>query len=91
MPNLTKERKKKMAKIITRKTKEEKPTLEEAQNLVAEGGLVELVYLQDGTQLLVDEEGLLKGKDVNPIASLWANALIVGEAIHLKGNARWLD
>lgn len=91
MPNLNKERKKKMAKIITLKTKAEKPSLERAQALVADGGLIELVELQDGTQLIVDEEGLLKGKDVNPIASLLANTLIVGEALHLHGQARWLD
>ena len=80
-----------MAKIITLKKRSEKPTLERAQALVAGGGLVELVELRDGSQLIVDEEGLLKGKGVNPIASLLAQTLIVGEALHLQGQARWLD
>ena len=80
-----------MAKIITLKKRSERPTLERAQALVAGGGLVELVELRDGSQLIVDEEGLLKGKDVNPIASLLAQTLIVGEALHLQGQARWLD
>lgn len=80
-----------MAKIITLKKRSERPTLDRAQALVAGGGLVELVELRDGSQLIVDEEGLLKGKDVNPIASLLAQTLIVGEALHLQGQARWLD
>lgn len=80
-----------MAKIITLKKRSERPSLERAQALVAGGGLVELVELRDGSQLIVDEEGLLKGKDVNPIASLLAQTLIVGEALHLQGQARWLS
>ena len=80
-----------MAKIITLKKRSERPSLERAQALVAGGGLVELVELRDGSQLIVDEEGLLKGKGVNPIASLLAQTLIVGEALHLQGQARWLD
>lgn len=80
-----------MAKIITLKKRSEKPSLERAQALVAGGGLVELVELRDGSQLIVDEEGLLKGKGVNPIASLLAQTLIVGEALHLQGQARWVD
>lgn len=65
----------------------EKPTLEEVQKIV--GGWVELVTLPDGNQLLVDEEGLLKGKRVNEAASLLAGKIIVGEAVILTKTARW--
>ena len=62
------------------------PSLEEAQKFVE--GFVEMVYLRD-SQLLVNEEGLLKGLAVNERASLKAQRVIVGNALILKGQAMW--
>lgn len=64
-----------------------RPSLEEAQKLV--GGYVELVTLPGGDQLLVNEEGLLRGLDYNPAASDLTGGHIVGPAILLQGKARW--
>jgi hypothetical protein len=54
-------------------------TLKEAQDAV--GGPVEPVYLPKGQLMLADEEGLLKSKTVNTVASLLANRPIVGDVI----------
>ena len=65
------------------------PTLEEAQSAV--GGLAERVFLSNGDHLLVNEEGLLLGLPVNIEATLVAGMPIVGNALLLKGKARWID
>ena len=67
----------------------EKPTLERAQELV--GGLVEMVRspTDPDIQVLVNEEGLLKGLPFNEEASEMCSTGIVGDAIILKGKARW--
>jgi len=65
----------------------EPPTLEEAQELV--GGMVELVMLSDGDQMLVNEEGLLYGLPYNQMASEVANRHIVGNALILRGKSKW--
>ncbi len=66
-----------------------RPTLEEAQGAV--GGYVELVELEGGgRQLIVNEEGLLLNLPVNPEATLLAGVLIVGPALLLEGDNRWL-
>lgn len=78
------------APVIHRPTKP--PTLEEAQAMV--GGYVQLVELADGSQLIVNEEGKLRGLPVNVEASkLWPvpGDLIVGDAVHLQGDARWTE
>jgi len=66
------------------------PTLEQAQKYV--DGYVELVDLRGEGCLLVDEEGLLKRKYVNPVATALYNKLfkgnIVGDVIHIKQEAR---
>lgn len=67
--------------------RDSEPSLDEAQSAV--GGYVELVELPDGDQLLVDEEGLLKNKRVNSMATRIARRLIVGDALILTGKARW--
>lgn len=64
------------------------PTLEEAQDFV--GGYVELVELSGGAQLLVNEEGLLRGLPYNSEASAVSHLNIVGPVILLTGAARWL-
>ena len=65
----------------------EPPTLERAQAIV--GGYVELVTLADGSQLLINEEGRLKGLELNPTASALYGGLIVGNVLLLQSTARW--
>lgn len=73
---------------------DKKPTLEEAQFMV--GGNVELITLDNGDQLLFNEEGkLIGGMEPNPEATalvghwLMRGDFIVGPALLLKGEARW--
>lgn len=80
---------------------EDKPDLKTAQELV--GGNVELIVLSmeygSTIQLLVNEEGLLKNMEYNPVATelvlkyrstlLGHTSPIVGPAIVLSGKARW--
>ncbi len=54
-------------------------TLKEMQGKV--GGLIEVVYLEDGTKMVVNEEGLIDGLPINSEASIIANRIIVGNAI----------
>ena len=65
------------------------PTLSEAQKLV--GGLVEMVRspTDPEIQILVNEEGLLRGLPFNEEASRLCDTGIVGDAIILKGEAKW--
>jgi len=67
--------------------KAQKPTLEQAQNIV--GGWVEMVTLPNGDQMLVNEEGALHGLPLNAPASTLAGRALVGNVILLKGEARW--
>ena len=66
------------------------PTLKEAQDYV--GGWVEMHDLESHGCLLVDEEGRLKRKHLNPKATELYNKLfdgyIVGNVIHIKPDAR---
>ena len=70
------------------------PTLKAMQEAV--GGYIEVVYAENGDQIILDEEGRLKGKPINEDASehwlgdKWDNdtANIVGDAIVLSGKAR---
>lgn len=65
-----------------------KISLEEAQALV--GGYVELVHLDDDNILLCDEEGLLKYKPINTLATIqarglgWKGSYLVGSVLFLK-------
>lgn len=65
------------------------PTLEEAQGIV--GGYVELVRspTRPEWQILVNEEGLLKDLPFNEEATELCGTGIVGNAIILKGDAKW--
>lgn len=65
------------------------PTLKEAQAIV--GGYVQLLNLEDDSQLLVDEEGRLKGSPLNEAASnRWPEwGALFGNVLLLKGAARW--
>ena len=68
------------------KRKEDSPSLSEAQKFV--GGWVEVVQVNDGI-LIIDEEGKLKDKPVNEVASkMYADKygdadVIVGDAIYI--------
>ena len=70
-------------------SKNDNPTLSDAQEFV--GGWVELVKVKDGI-LLIDEEGKLKNKPVNELASkLYFDTygdqdIIVGDAIYIPNN-----
>ena len=69
------------------------PSLEEAQKFV--GGLVQMITLNNGDQLLMNEEGKLDDLPFNDEATkLWEHSfgktdVIVGDALLLKGKARW--
>jgi hypothetical protein len=63
------------------------PALEDCQKVV--GGFVEMVYLPDGRQMLVNEDGIAKQLPYNPVASLLADQIIVGNAIILEEKAKW--
>ena len=67
------------------KTYTKKPTLETLQSDV--GGYIELVELDNGDQLIVNEEGLLLSLPFNQNASALAGRRIVGNAVLLKGDA----
>ena len=76
--------------------KEHKPTLEQMQKFV--GGYIQIIDNKDGDQFIVDEEGRLKGKPVNPDASeMWLGEHwaeeddfknLVGDVMILQGEAR---
>lgn len=53
--------------------------LEELQGYV--GGYIESVYLDNGTIMLVNEEGMLRHLDPNPRAALIAKQRIVGDVL----------
>lgn len=66
----------------------EKISLEEAQALV--DGYVELIHLDGDNILLCDEEGLLKNKPINTLATIqarglgWKGSYLVGSVLFLK-------
>lgn len=64
----------------------EPPSLEAAQKAV--GGFVEILPVREG-QLLFNEEGRMQELPENPTASMLAGQPIVGNALFLKGSARW--
>lgn len=57
-------------------------TLAEVQAIV--GGYVQMFGLLDGYVMLMDEEGKLKGKHCNTVASGLAHQLIVGTVLVCK-------
>lgn len=66
---------------------DERPTLKKLQEFV--GGYIEIVSSVDmKKQVVVDEEGLIKGKPYNEDASEEAGMNLVGDAVILSGNAR---
>ena len=83
-----------MKKPTTKTITDKAPTLEEMQKFV--GGHIEVVYAPNGDQIVIDEEGRLKGKEINKEASKhclgdkWDDEYpnIVGDAMILKGDGR---
>ena len=67
-------------------TKEEKPTLEQAQAIV--GGWIEMITVGD-MQILFDEEGLLKQLPLNEKASEMFGRPLYGPVLILENEARW--
>ena len=73
--------------------KDKVPSLAEAQKAV--GGFVQVLFLKDGRQMLVNEEGKLNGLPLNSEATklarglISANDYIVGNVLILEGKARW--
>lgn len=69
--------------------KDKAPSLEEAQAIV--GGYVQMVRSpsEPTWQILVNEEGLLHGLPFNERATDLCGTGIVGNAIILKGKAKW--
>jgi hypothetical protein len=65
------------------------PSLETAQSLV--GGYVQLIELHDGSQMLVNEDGIMRKLPENPSASERAGMDIVGDVVVLVDKARWLN
>jgi len=66
------------------------PTLKEAQAMV--DGLVELMELPNGTQLLFNEEGRMRSDfQYNETASKLSKQEIIGPAVLLVGTARWSE
>jgi len=65
------------------------PSLKQAQEFC--GGYVQMLWLDDDSQLLVNEDGRLKGLQVNKEASdRWpAWGQLLGNVMHLTGTARW--
>jgi hypothetical protein len=67
-------------------TKDEKPTLEQAQAIV--GGWIEMITVGD-MQILFDEEGLLKQLPLNEKASEMFGRPLYGPVLILENEARW--
>jgi hypothetical protein len=69
-------------------------TLGEAQGIV--GGWVEILQLDEDTQMLIDEEGKLQGADLNEEATAmiagtrWDGDTIAGDVLILKGDSQWV-
>ena len=79
----------KIVKNIPKTTyiKDKAPNLEELQDMV--GGIIQVIQLED-KQIIVDEEGKLKGKEFNVEAKeLWnvGYDVIVGDAVVLSDKA----
>ena len=67
-------------------TREERPSLEQAQRII--GGWVEMIHVGD-VQVLVDEEGLIKQLPINEKASDMFGRPLYGPVLVLENEARW--
>ena len=76
-----------MSEPKTTYIKDKAPNLEELQDMV--GGIIQVIQLKD-KQIIIDEEGKLKGKEFNGEATeLWnvTYDVIVGDAVVLSDKA----
>ena len=64
------------------------PTLAQAESLI--GGHVTLVFEQGELQVLADQDSAMKDLEVNSEASDMCGVKIMGNAIVLKGDTRWV-
>jgi len=76
-----------MSKVVV--FDKQSPSLKEAQEIV--GGYVELVNLNGGDAMLVNEEGLLQELPYNDKASFLADRLVVGDVCVVKKEIRGED
>ena len=72
---------------VGRKYESETISLEDAQAIV--GGYVEIVYPSPKSQMVVNEEGLLIGLNINEHATEICGQTIMGNAILLTGESVW--
>ena len=83
----------------TKVISDKNPTLKEMQEFV--GGYIQVVNGVDGSQIIINEEGKIKGLPMNMVATtMWlgedwdddtsamVNDFLVGNAMVLKGKAR---
>ena len=83
-----------MSKPEIKRIDDAEPTLKEMQEYV--GGYIEVVYINDESEMVIDEEGKLKGKSVNKEATTIAHEhqaifnddYIAGDVMLLSGKAR---
>jgi len=76
-----------MSKVVV--FDKQSPSLKEAQEIV--GGYVELVNLNGGDAMLVNEEGLLQELPYNDKASFLADRFVVGDVCVVKKEIRGED
>ena len=89
-----KKKEKAVSKPITKTITDKAPTLEEMQKFV--GGYIQVVTAPNGDQIIMDEEGRFKPKQINKEATEhwlgddWDEEYnnIVGDAMILQGKAR---
>lgn len=74
-------------KTVMLTEKSESPSLEDAAEFV--GDYIELVHTRTGAQLVVDENGGLKGGPINSVASQLYGGPIYGPVMILRGAAKW--
>ena len=83
-----------MSEPIIKTIDDVEPTLQEMQKFV--GGYIEVVYLNKESEMIIDEEGKLKGKSMNREATdiahdnkaIFNTDYIAGDAMILSGDAR---
>lgn len=73
--------------IFIREGRTQRPSLEEAQEMVE--GYVTMVRMPNGDQHLLNEEGQIHNLPVNPAASALMTFTVLGNMVILKGEARW--
>lgn len=68
-------------------SKGEKFTLKELQALV--GGLIQPIDMTENKSMVVNEEFLLNGSPVNPVASMFIGQQIHGDVVIVNAKTQW--